>query len=143
MLCCDEVAWLICLEVIKLLVHEKAGPTMMRVYHNTDHEGTARELRQEVPNSTCRKISATINPAVSHSGCLPASLQCRLSQKTAAMGTSSGECSLTNSQVDLFAAMPGLGEFATAPETGRQYVFQPNPCVRQIHAGEFFRAVRL
>jgi hypothetical protein len=33
--------------------------------------------------------------------------------------------------------------FHIDPETGRQHVFQPNPCVRQIHAGQFFRAVRL
>ncbi|KAA0141028.1 hypothetical protein FYZ48_07075 [Gimesia chilikensis] len=33
--------------------------------------------------------------------------------------------------------------FAIDPESGREFVFQPNPCVRQIHLGHFFRAARL
>lgn len=33
--------------------------------------------------------------------------------------------------------------FTTDHETGNKYVFQPNPCLRQIHVGELFRAVRL
>ena len=33
--------------------------------------------------------------------------------------------------------------FVADEYTGKQRVFQPNPCLRQVHAGEFFRAVRL
>ena len=33
--------------------------------------------------------------------------------------------------------------FTIDPESGREFVFQPNPCVRQIHVGQFFRAARL
>lgn len=33
--------------------------------------------------------------------------------------------------------------FRTDPDTGRKFVFQPNPCVRQVHCGDSFRAARL
>ena len=33
--------------------------------------------------------------------------------------------------------------YHTDSTTGRRHVFQPNPCMRQIHVGEMFRAVRL
>ncbi|WP_425399574.1 hypothetical protein [Aeoliella sp.] len=33
--------------------------------------------------------------------------------------------------------------YLTDPESGRKVAFQPNPCLRQIHVGKFFRACRL
>lgn len=33
--------------------------------------------------------------------------------------------------------------FYTDPDSGRKVAFQPNPCLRQVHVGQFFRAARL
>jgi len=80
-------------------VQKKAVPTMIRIYHNTDHEGTAHESRKEAPgkeaannetfSSPRRPIAAAVDTGVSHPRGLQASPKCRLSQKTAALGSAS------------------------------------------------------